>query len=334
MINVTYGPVRWVAAGAWMLSAALMLPGAAAAADAAKPPTFTRDVAPIFQEKCEACHRPDSMAPMSLQTFAEARPWARSIKARVTDRQMPPWQIDGMSAFRNSRTTDRSPTSKSTSSLDGWTPERHRATQGHASPQAMARRSGLEFRGGVRPERAGPDHQAVRLHHAGRVAGRLGQARHAIGHQRAPMGARDRNPARDGQGPQNHASRDRVSRAERAWRHDGAWSAHAVHGVGGRQAGRDDAPNTGKLLLPGSKFHWDIHYSQVGKEISSKVEMGIYFYPKGQEPNTRHAVTRPGGARHPGHPAEYGLGRGGLHDASRGRTSRTSRRTCTCAARR
>jgi mono/diheme cytochrome c family protein len=106
MINVTYGPARWIAAGASMLSAALILPGAAAAADAAKPPTFTRDVAPIFQEKCEACHRPDSMAPMSLQTFAEARPWARSIKARVTDRQMPPWQIDrsvGIQKFKNDR---------------------------------------------------------------------------------------------------------------------------------------------------------------------------------------------------------------------------------------
>src|SRR6185369_17849900 len=83
-----------VAVGASALIAALMLPGAAAAADAAKTPTFTKDIAPIFQEKCEACHRPDSMAPMSLMTFAEARPWAKSIKARVADRQMPPWQID------------------------------------------------------------------------------------------------------------------------------------------------------------------------------------------------------------------------------------------------
>ena len=40
-------------------------------------PTFTRDVAPIFQKKCESCHRPDSIAPMSLITYQEARPWAR-----------------------------------------------------------------------------------------------------------------------------------------------------------------------------------------------------------------------------------------------------------------
>src|SRR5262249_35452323 len=63
----------------------------AAAADAPKTPTFTKDVAPIFQQKCEACHRPDNMAPMSLMTYEEARPWAKSIAARVSARQMPPW---------------------------------------------------------------------------------------------------------------------------------------------------------------------------------------------------------------------------------------------------
>ena len=50
-------------------------------------------------------------------------------------------------------------------------------------------------------------------------------------------------------------------------------------------------PDTGKLLLPGSKFHWDIHYSQAGEEITSKVEMGIYFYPKGQEPKYRTTLS-------------------------------------------
>ena len=50
-------------------------------------------------------------------------------------------------------------------------------------------------------------------------------------------------------------------------------------------------PDTGKLLLPGSKFHWDIHYSQAGEEITSKVEMGIYFYPKGQEPKYRNTLS-------------------------------------------
>jgi mono/diheme cytochrome c family protein len=66
----------------------------ALAADAAKPVTFSKDVAPIFQAKCQECHQPGSIAPMALITFQEARPWARSIKERVATRQMPPWHID------------------------------------------------------------------------------------------------------------------------------------------------------------------------------------------------------------------------------------------------
>jgi hypothetical protein len=49
-------------------------------------------------------------------------------------------------------------------------------------------------------------------------------------------------------------------------------------------------PDTGKLLLPGSTFVWDIHYSAVDEEISSNVELGIYFYPKGQEPKFRQVL--------------------------------------------
>ena len=74
------------AVGALTLGVALIAPGAAAAADAPKTPTFTKDIAPIFQEKCEACHRPDSMAPMSLMTYEETRPFASAIKAKVASR--------------------------------------------------------------------------------------------------------------------------------------------------------------------------------------------------------------------------------------------------------
>ena len=67
-------------------------------------PTFSKDIAPIFQAKCQSCHQPNSIAPMSLVNFAEARPWARSIKQRVAQRQMPPWHIDqsvGVQKFKN-----------------------------------------------------------------------------------------------------------------------------------------------------------------------------------------------------------------------------------------
>jgi hypothetical protein len=66
--------------------------------------TFSKDVAPIFQRACQNCHRPGSIGPMSLLTYQEARPWARSIKQQVTQRNMPPWYIDrtvGIQSFKN-----------------------------------------------------------------------------------------------------------------------------------------------------------------------------------------------------------------------------------------
>ena len=60
--------------------------------------TFAKDIAPILQRSCQECHRPDSVAPMSLLTYEEVRPWARAIKARTALRNkrgaMPPWFIE------------------------------------------------------------------------------------------------------------------------------------------------------------------------------------------------------------------------------------------------
>src|SRR4030095_13847105 len=94
------------------LSVAMSLAGMVQAADAPKTtPTFTKDIAPIFQAKCESCHRPNNMAPMSLVTYEDARPWAKSIAARVGARQMPPWHIDkpvGIQKFKNDRSLSAS----------------------------------------------------------------------------------------------------------------------------------------------------------------------------------------------------------------------------------
>src|SRR5262245_44475007 len=61
---------------------------------AAQSPTFTKDIAPIMYRSCVQCHRTGSMAPMSLMTYAEVRPWARAVKQRVVRREMPPWHAD------------------------------------------------------------------------------------------------------------------------------------------------------------------------------------------------------------------------------------------------
>ena len=65
--------------------------------------TFAKDVAPVLQKNCEGCHRSGEVGPMSLRTYEEVRPWARSIKAKVVAGEMPPYRYDkiGIQALKD-----------------------------------------------------------------------------------------------------------------------------------------------------------------------------------------------------------------------------------------
>jgi len=91
------------------LAGALACCGAAVALQAQPPqsgpvPTFAHDIAPVFFANCVTCHRPGEIAPMSLLTYTEARPWAQAIARRVADGTMPPWHADAPpGTFANER---------------------------------------------------------------------------------------------------------------------------------------------------------------------------------------------------------------------------------------
>ena len=59
-----------------------------------KSTTFNKDVAPIMFKSCAQCHRPGEAAPFSVLSFKDARPWAKSIREKVANREMPPWHAD------------------------------------------------------------------------------------------------------------------------------------------------------------------------------------------------------------------------------------------------
>jgi hypothetical protein len=83
------------------LAAAL---GAAAPPPAPRVPTFAKDVAPILYKNCTTCHRPGEIAPMSLLTYEDARPYARAIRDEVGEGHMPPWHADAPpGTFENER---------------------------------------------------------------------------------------------------------------------------------------------------------------------------------------------------------------------------------------
>ncbi len=80
-----------------MRTAVLVVLGTLVAAStlaAADAPTFYQDVLPILQANCQTCHRPGEVAPMSLLTYDQTRPWAKAIKAAVLSKKMPPWFAD------------------------------------------------------------------------------------------------------------------------------------------------------------------------------------------------------------------------------------------------
>ena len=81
------------------------------------PVTFNKDVAPILYQHCVTCHRPGEVAPMSLLTYKDARPWARSIREKVVTGQMPPWHAD---AKYGSFSNDRRMTPREIETISAW----------------------------------------------------------------------------------------------------------------------------------------------------------------------------------------------------------------------
>ncbi|HYV03960.1 MAG TPA: cytochrome c, partial [Blastocatellia bacterium] len=86
---------RWLSVAMSVIAGGLVvLSTVSANSGPKKEVTFNRDVAPIFYKNCAECHRANDIAPMSLMSFKESRPWARSIKEKVISREMPPWSPD------------------------------------------------------------------------------------------------------------------------------------------------------------------------------------------------------------------------------------------------
>jgi hypothetical protein len=263
------------------------------AAPAASAPVFTKDIAPIFQEKCQACHRPGYIAPMSLVTYEEARPWARSIKARVVARQMPPWHIDktvGIQHFKN----DRSLTDEQIDTIARWVDAG--APRGDMKdmppPKVFPDESKWNFAGlyGGPPDLiiSSPEYTtpAVALDAWVKpvVETGLTEPRWVRAIEIRPKTVKGRRVTHHALARLQQDDPDAAPTPDRAGA--GLFMEWAV----GKQ-GEIMRPNSGKLMLPGSKIIFELHYHAVGEEITDAVELGIYLYPKGQEPKYRQTLA-------------------------------------------
>ncbi len=296
--------VRSLRIGGLALGASLAVAGLATAADAAKPVTFSKDIAPIFQAKCQECHQPNSIAPMSLITYQDARPWARSIKERVSTHQMPPWHIDktvGVQKFKNDMSLSDDQVDKIVAWVDQGAPQ--------GDPKDMPAPKPLTTDNGWKAQRDGfgpPDlvvkspeytmpaeHQDVwfrpmsdipltesRWVKLVEIRPTNMKARKIIHHSIAYLVLNnDPDAVNTGTatGPNSRfdAVDDLVNRRPQLME----WAIGKGYDL--------YRPGTGKLLVPGEKISWDQHIHAVGEEITGGSEIGIWFYKKGEEPKKR-----------------------------------------------
>jgi hypothetical protein len=271
-------------------------------ADPSKPVTFSRDVAPILQAKCQECHQPNSIAPMSLITYQEVRPWARSIRERVAARQMPPWHIDrsvGVQKFKN----DMSLSDEQVNTIVRWVDDG--AVQGDPKDLPPPRALVTDNQWQAVRDGFGPPDLVIRSPEYTMPAQRQDvwyrpmsdvplteprwarlveirptslKGRRVIHHSIAYLVLNnDPDAVNTGTatGPDRGAGDDLVNRRPQLME----WAIGKGYDL--------FRPDTGKLILPGEKISWDQHIHAVGEEITAGSEIGIWFYPKGQEPKKR-----------------------------------------------
>src|SRR5437762_5357640 len=285
------------------MGAVLVIAAPAFAADAPRPVTFTKDVAPIFQAKCQECHQPNSIAPMSLITYQEARPWARSIKERVATRQMPPRHIDrsdGVHKFKN----DMSLTDEQVDTIVRWVDDG--APQGDPKDLPPPRPLVTDNQWKAVKDGFGPPDLVVKSPECTMPARHqdvwyrpmsdipLTEPRWAKMVEIRPTNLKGRriihhsiaylvlnnDPDAVNTGTANGPDRfrdgdDLVNRRPQLME----WAIGKGYDL--------FRPDTGKLMLPGEKISWDQHIHAIGEEITAGSEIGIWFYPKGQEPKKR-----------------------------------------------
>jgi hypothetical protein len=272
--------------------ATLPIPSFAASLPA-KPVTFAKDVAPIFQARCEECHRKGTAAPMSLVTYQEARPWAKAIKERVITRQMPPWHLDktvGIQQFAN----DRSLTDQQIETIVRWVDAG--APQGDPKDLPAPKQWPSDEEWQLAKRYGPPDlvikSEAFTMPAQGQdvwwkpaTAIPLTEARWVRAVEMRPGSLAGRRIV--------HHALARLEQEEAGANADDdpasgpgllmEWAIGKQYDI--------YRPNTGKMILPGSQIRWDIHMHAVGDTIRDHVELGVYLYPKGEVPKYRTRLT-------------------------------------------
>ena len=273
----------------WLMAAVTV--AVAWPASAAAEVTFTTDIAPILQRSCQSCHRPDSVAPMSLITYEEVRPWARSIKNRtgLRDRMgvMPPWFIEkdiGIQAYKDDISLSEAEIVTIAAWVDNGAPRGNPADM----PPPLVFAAVDEWAIGE-PDLI-VDTPSVSLGaQAPDQWGFLDPAPTGMTEDRyvAALEIREVSDLEGAVGKRyifHHATWGTVD-AEGNPSRFGGWPIHEV----GRNADFFD-PLAGRLLRAGDQLAFNsVHMHQNGEDTTAYLQVGFKFHPRGYEPERKHA---------------------------------------------
>jgi hypothetical protein len=280
-----------LATGAISLVSARQSPPRVASAG---PVTFTRHIAPILQQKCQVCHQPNSIAPMPLMTYADAKQFAGAIKARVESRVMPPWHIDrnvGVRQFKNDRGLTDDQIATIVRWVEGGAPEGD--PKDLPPPATFADPTGWQY-----AEQFGPPDLVIKSAPYTLAA----QTQDKWFRPISETGLTEPRWVRAIEIKPSYPDGRRVVHHVLTTLEQGetgitglAHTAHDVQRSPGLfmewavgKTGEIFAADAGKLMLPGARIRWEIHMFAIGREIKdNQVELGIYFYPKGVTPKYR-----------------------------------------------
>lgn len=258
----------------------------AAAPSTAQEVTFTKDVAPILQRSCQTCHRPGSIAPMSLLTYEDARPWARSIGAQTAKRAMPPWFIDknvGIQHFED----DRSLSDRDIDTIVKWVAAG--APRGNPAdmptPRTFTENTPewtLASQMGRPPDLIVPIPEPF-LVKVGSPNWWIDMVSDMGLKENRWIKAYETKPSLEGFPVVHHAT----TAMEKP---DGTEEGLSEYALG--KTGDIHPDGTGRLVQAGTKIRWNMHYSQNpnGKDTTDRTSIAFWFYPKGYQP--KHPLVR------------------------------------------
>jgi hypothetical protein len=240
--------------------------------------TFSRDVAPILQKRCQVCHQPGSIGPMSLLTYKDARPWARAIKDRVVGRKMPPWPIDktvGIQQFEN----DQSLSDAEIDVIARWVDAG--AVEGNPADLPAPVKWPDYVNSWRYQERFGRPPDLVVKSPSYTVVSN-GMDQFPPQQTKVEELTKERWIRAIEIKPGNPESRYVFHHANPSLRQDGRSSGLIASAVG--TEGQVFPADAGKLIKPDSVVSFGMHFWPIDRDVDAQMVLGMWFYPEGETP--------------------------------------------------